>query len=334
MNYFNSKNEPFVTTGFHWLAQEGLYYRLPKDKLNSFNEGISWLGTNTSGGILRFKTDSGSLSLRCQLAKVHHMPHMPSSGHSGLDFYLGSGCNKTFHAIAMPPEGTASFESRILDGAERKLREWTVYFPLYNGVNEVEIGIDEGAALLAPSPFTIEKPFVFYGSSITQGGCASRSGNSYVNMLSRWFDAPVLNFGFSGSAKGEPEMADILRELDASLLVIDYDHNAPSPEHLQDTHENFFKRIREKKPLLPIVLISLPNFEKNVEINTRRRAIIHNTYEKAIADNDKNVYFIDGESLFGSHSRELCTVDTVHPNDLGFYRMARRISSTIRQIIN
>ena len=113
---------------------------------------------------------------------------------------------------------------------------------------------------------------------------------------------------------------------------MDYDHNAPSVDHLKETHEPFFRRIREKNPDLPVVMLTKPDYDYDAR-GAERRAIIRATYENAVAAGDKNVYFVDGETYFGSEDRELCTVDRVHPNDIGHYRMAAMVEPIIKKIL-
>ena len=117
------------------------------------------------------------------------------------------------------------------------------------------------------------------------------------------------------------------------IFVFDYDHNAPDVEFLQQTHEPFFKRIREKNPDLPIVMMSSPDFDYRPD-KPQRRDIVKQTYLNAVANGDKNVYYIDGSTFFGDTDRHLCTVDCIHPNDLGFYRMAGVIEPVIKRILD
>jgi hypothetical protein len=140
------------------------------------------------------------------------------------------------------------------------------------------------------------------------------------------------NFGFSGNARGDIELAEYISGIDMSIFVYDYDHNAPTPEHLSNTHEPFFKLIREKNPDLPIVMMTRPSITYTEE-DKKRREIVRRTYENALSCKDKNVYFIDGESFFGDSDREICTIDRIHPNDLGFYKMASVIEPVIKAIL-
>ena len=124
-------------------------------------------------------------------------------------------------------------------------------------------------------------------------------------------------------------MADYLNTLDMSVFVYDYDHNAPTVEHLQQTHEPFFKRIREVHPDVPVIMMTRPGAVYDDEAKARRE-VVRQTYNNAISNGDTNVFFIDGEEFFGNIDRYSCAVDTIHPNDLGFYRMANVIEPVMK----
>jgi hypothetical protein len=143
----------------------------------------------------------------------------------------------------------------------------------------------------------------------------------------------LINFGFSGCGRGELAVAQAISELELSAFVMDYDHNAPDPEHLKATHEAFFKEVRKHRPDLPIILVSKPDFDTNSWENMLRREIIQETYDNALNSGDQHVYFVDGETLFGDYERDACTVDGCHPNDLGFMRMADVITPVVKEAI-
>ena len=201
---------------------------------------------------------------------------------------------------------------------------------MYSDVKELYIGLQKDAVLKEAKPYKNTKPIVYYGSSVTQGGCASRPGMSYQAIISREFDYDYINLGFSGNGRAEDEIAEYISNLDMSVFVYDYDYNAPTPEYLEETHEKMFKTIREKQPDLPIIMMSRPKFFLN-DRERKRRSIIETTYKNAISAGDKNVYFIDGEAL-----TELCkdegTVDGTHPTDFGFVSMANAVSKVLANI--
>ena len=184
------------------------------------------------------------------------------------------------------------------------------------------------------SPHRVGKPILFYGSSITQGGCASRPSNCHCALISRWLDAQQINLGFSGNAKGEAFIAEAIAKLSLSCFVMDYDHNAPTAEHLQNTHEAFFQIIRKAQPKLPVVFVSRPYGDTgDYENAAKRRDIILNTYLNAKNNGDRYVYFVDGMSFFDEIDREAGTVDLLHPNDLGFYLMAKQIVPVVKEAL-
>lgn len=324
----------FEISGFPWLDSDRCFCRLKKDSISRFGEGIQRLAMHTSGGILRFACDSPVLGVRVELTSGDDMSHMPRSGSSGVDLYIGRGKEKRFYKTAMPDTyGETKYEA-LYRGYGSGMNEWTVNFPLYNGISRFQIGLVPGSIIQKPTTYTIQKPIAFYGSSITQGACASRPGNAYTHILCRWLDAGMVNLGFSGGALGEPGMAELIASLSMSLFIMDYDHNAPGVEHIRNTHENFFKIIRKAQPLLPVIFVTRPDTDADPEECALRRDMIYRTYSNALQAGDKNVYFVDGHHLFGKENRDACTVDECHPNDLGFMRMAESIFPTAKQALN
>lgn len=324
VNYFDALKKPFELTGFAWRREGEPLYRIPKNFTEKeINRGVLSLARHTSGGTVRFKTDSPYLTIRADYNSFGDMSHMPRSGSAGFDLYtVGDDGRELYLTTIQPrPENRSkTLEQRFNNVPGGKMRSYTVYFPLYSGVKNLEIGVKPGSKVLPPDPQKIGKPIVFYGSSITQGGCASRPANNYTTMLCRAVDAPQINLGFSGSAKGEIALAEAIGKLDMAVFVLDYDYNAPSAEHLAKTHEPFFKAVRKANPDVPVIMLSKCSW-----ISPARRDIIKKTYDNAVRGGDKNVWFIDGQELFGEPGQNMCTVDHCHPNDLGFYMMYRRV---------
>ena len=309
------------------------YFRLPEEIIDQVNEKVTFLATYSAGGRVRFRTDSPVIEMRHSVANITLAgPGTGIIGRSGADCYVDG---------IFRGNRPRAFDSALLTTHIEKepcMQDVDIYLPAFNRLLTFEIGVEDGAQVEAPRPYTVQKPIVFYGSSITHGEAASHPGNSYVSQVARKLDADFINLGFAGAARGEQIMADYIAGLDMSLFVLDYDHNAPTVEHLQNTHYNFYETVRKAQPLLPILMMSKPDFEGNPtsaarQTNILRRAVIQSTWEKARKNGDQNVYFLDGETFFDTKDRDLCTSDLTHPNDLGFYRMAQAIAPTIEKIL-
>lgn len=282
------------------------------------------LGRRNTGVRLRFRTDAPKFTLRMVLETEEVDPQMALPGSAGLDVYEGIGSFSRFLGIMAP--WTYGFRNRPIEKEFAKspgFQTITLNLPRNERLLSLELLLPDGASVSEAPAYRCPEPIVFYGSSITEGGCAPRPGTAYTSILCRWLDCDYLNYGFSGGAKGEPLFAEYIASIEPmSLFVMDYDHNAPDAEHLARTHEPFFRIIREARPELPIVIMSRPDFDSNPEDSRRRRDIIMKTYLSARAAGDPNVYFVNGENFFGDMRRDECTIDGCHPNALGFGRMA------------
>ncbi len=329
----NAKELPFEKRGVFFDESEGCYRRMPKEKSSKISWGIDWMAQATTGGRIRFITDSPYVAIKAVVSKIKLSANFSVVGRAGISVYKDG----IFHGHVTPyhDDIEASVnEKTYFDGIVyvKNNGKWNaeLYLPLYNDVlYEVYIGVKKGASLDKPTPYTYnEKPIVFYGSSITQGGCASRPGNDYTALVSRWLDSDYVNLGFSGGAKGEPEMAEYLASLTASIFVIDYDANAPTVEWLKQTHFALYEKIRRINPTTPIVFMTYPSIHYRIDKENLRgqtRELIYQNYLTAKKNGDNRIFFIDGGTLYGEEDWDSCTADTSHPNDLGFYRMAKGI---------
>ena len=331
---------PFRLSGFPWFPQDGKLHRIPAHIAQKISPSVTRLATKTAGGTLSFRTDSNRLYLEAVVTEAIPTSKFSACGRSGFDVYMRrDDCNKLiFVKSVLPDPGVKlmkldipKISSLMLEGSSN-IVEVLINFPPYDGVESLQVGLEADSLVLPPVPYAIEKPILFYGSSITQGGCASRPGNAYPNHLCRRLRANFVNFGFSGSAKGEALMAQTIAQLEMSVFVMDYDHNAHTHEHLQNTHEPFFKTVRAAHPELPIILISRP-CTRPFPSTLKYKQIVRQTYENALAAGDKKVWFIDGGTLFGTTDADACTIDGTHPNDIGFLRMANTIEPVLRRAL-
>ena len=325
VKYWNVEEEPFRLYGV--FRENGTLRRMPEKVAEAANTGVVTLHACTAGGRVRFITNSPYIAIYAKMPKIYRMSHFTLTGCGGFDVYVGKKYSGTF----VPPYNIEDTFEQVVDFGWENMREITINLPLYAYVSEMYIGLAETAQVLPPKPYTYEKPIVYYGSSITQGGCASRPGNAYSNVISRNLDIDQINLGFSGSARGEEAIAEYIKDLDMSVFVYDYDHNAPDEEHLNNTHEKFFKIIREKNPNLPVVMMSRPQ-PVLYEWTQKRRDIVYKTYENAKNSGDENVYFLDGPQLMALAGTD-GNVDGCHPTDLGFASMARALQPVLEGIL-
>ncbi len=324
LTYHNFLDEPFRVYG---LVKEGAtYIRLPEASAAAVSPAVYDMYRTTTGGRLRFVSDSPYVAIRASLSRVERIPNMTAMGTLGFDLYADG-----LYAGTFAPSMTEDAYEAIVRFPESKTRSLMIHFPLYANIDSLEIGLDERATLTAAADYRVEKPMVFYGSSITNGACASRPGMAYPAQVGRLLDADHYNLGFGGSAKGEPSMAEYIASLDMSVFVLDYDHNASDPDYLLKTHEPFYKTVREKNPDLPILMLTAPKVDRN-ETWQKRYEIIKKTYENAVSAGDKNVYFLDGAAPLYDIGPDYF-VDGIHPSDLGFYRMAGAVADILRPIL-
>ncbi len=310
------------------------FIRLPKEVAFNASEVVSRLYNQTAGGRLRFSTNSKNIKIIAKWNSRTSLNHMPATGVYGFTLQedYKNGKNKFIGTFVPTYDSLKGYESQI-SLSRKKLRYFTLYFPLYNEVSELLLLVDKGAILEKGLSYNDFKPIVYYGSSITQGGCASRPDNSYQSIITKKYNLDYINLGFSGGCRAEESLVKYMAGLDASVFVCDYDHNAPTVEYLQNTHYKLYKTYRSINPNTHILFISRPSYYIKTTMNPKARLkIIKETYEKAISEGDKNVYFLDGRKLF-KREYNLCTVDGIHPNDLGFYFMAKAIGNEIVKIL-
>ncbi len=336
--FLDVREEPFQVYGLYDYKKEPQFLRMPKPVAEATSDGVRDLNFCTAGGRVRFSTDSSYVAIKTEMPYQCLMGHMALAGSAGFDLYVDGELGSSYYKTFFPPSSEGHGYEAVIEFPDRKMRQLTINFPLYSPVDNLYIGLQDSAAVGEGKRYRFEKLVLFYGSSITQGACASRPGICYQGYLSRHLDTDYINLGFSGSAAGEDAIADYMAGLDISVFVCDYDHNALNAEHLKKTHEKMFLKFREKSPELPIIFVTAPTFvenDPNLLPNlsndwSARRDVIYRTYQNAKCRGDKNVYFIDGWSLYQGPDRDSCSVDGLHPNDLGFFRMAEAMEPVLR----
>ena len=315
---------------------KGDFCRLPRELLSRCSEGVQRLAEYLAGACVRFSTDAESLAVVWELITSANMTHFSPCGKNGMELYEETD-NGTRHIANLLPAlengGACRLQQSSFVRLPGGMRSYVLYLPLYNGLKTLMLGLPPEAQLWEGRTPRTETPIVFYGSSVTQGACASKAGSCYTTLLARRLDAEQINLGFAGNARGEAELAHYIASLNMSLFVYDYDHNAPDVEHLQATHEPFFRIIREAHPDLPIVMLSRTDAGKRNAAMEARRRVIMNTYSNARHTGDRKVWFVNGAELMGNTDLDLCSVDGVHPTDIGFLRMADELEPLLRDIL-
>ena len=328
----------FTIRGLAWFKEnKGSFSRLPHRAQKLVREPVWELAQCPASARICFRSDTTTLAVRVKNDDAGHMMHMPSSGSNGCILYCGEPGQMRPWASAIPESEGGSFERELFTGVPKKMREFVLYLPSYKALRSLEIGLSSGAKIEKPSAPALSKPVVFYGTSITQGGCANTAGTDFVSTLGRNLNLDVINLGFSGNGKGEPELAQLVSEIDASLYVLDYAGNV-NAQQLKETLPPFVKILRQKRPKTPILIVTNVCFstydwrDSTRDELEQRRDVMMEFYLRTRESGDRNIHLADGFSLipFGTDG---AYVDGVHPTDHGFALMAERLAPAIRMIL-
>lgn len=312
------------------------YERLP-DSLRNISRKPLWaLGQNSAGLALRFRSNSTTIAAKWEVLLNRNMNHMTLTGIKGLDLYcLQDG--KWVFVNSGRPSGKVN-EATIISHMKPEEREYMLYLPLYDGVTSLSIGVDSLAEIAQPKvnlPVR-EKPIVFYGTSILQGGCASRPGMAHTNIISRWLNRECVNLGFSGNALLDLEIAEVVAGVDASVYVLDFVPNA-NVQQMKERADKFYTIIRSRHPDTPVIFLEDPIFthtrfdQRIAEEVAQKNETVNAIFQSLKKRGEKNIYMISSKDMLG-HDGE-ATVDGVHFTDLGMMRYAELVCPVIKKCI-
>jgi CubicO group peptidase (beta-lactamase class C family)/lysophospholipase L1-like esterase len=321
--------------GQGWTDTDRDFDRFPARARDDVRDAVWDLSRHSAGLSVRFTTNATRIRMRWTVTQNRlALPHMPATGVSGLDLYAREGRGWHFVGGARPTE-TPTNETDVIVGLPPSPREFRAYLPLYNGVSRLEVGVPEDASFRFEAPST-RRPIVIYGTSITQGCCASRPGMAYPAMLGRRLDEPVINLGFSGNGKAEPEIARLLAELDAAVFVLDALPNL-TPAQVVERMPAFIDTIRAARPRTPIVLVEhlpYPNLRfrasKAADVATAN-ASLRRIYDERRKAGDRYLTLVSSATLLGDDGDG--TVDDSHPTELGFARMVDGLEPSLRRVL-
>jgi lysophospholipase L1-like esterase len=338
-HWLSPLQDPIHTAGFPWLQKEGLYRRLPIKPPHPVRPAVDALANCTTGGQIRFSTNSSRLAIRVRLSAPADLYHMPATGQCGFDCYIGPPGQQRYLATTQFDHTQREYECALFSGGGNDTKNITLNFPLYQGVEEVWLGIEPNTKVLAPPSYDSSSRIIFYGTSITQGACASRPGTAFTNILSRRINREFINLGFSGNGDGRPALAHIVNEIpDPACYVLDYDANVTDARKMRETLPRFIEILREKNPETPILVISrIPTAnelydQKIYKKRLEKMRVQRNTVNRLQAQDDNNISFLDGATLMGDALLET-TVDGGHPTDLGFWLMANSLTPVLEKIL-
>jgi hypothetical protein len=320
--------------GLPWFSEDKpALRRLPLRLKDRFRPPVWDLAQDPSGGRIRFRTDSTTIGLVAANPRFSNMHHMASVGENGFDLYVG----RDYLGSAWPDAaGKMAKEWQV--GRQRKMRDITFYLPLYKAVTIQELSLDADARLEPATPYATAKPIVYYGSSITQGGCASNPGGSCQAILERKLNADFVNLGISGNGLGEPALAEAICELDPSCIVLDFWGN-PSAAQYAAALPVFVDTLRKKWPRLPILVTSpfyLPSEEIGGEAGngwSAKRLMAREFVEQRRKGGDRSLVFVDGLKMLNREQAD-GLVDGVHCNSLGFYFNALGLEPYLRKALS
>jgi lysophospholipase L1-like esterase len=324
--------------GRGWNDTSNFYDRLPARAEGMVRKPVWDLSRDSAGMCVRFVTDATSLRARWALTDPWlYLPNMTAIGKSGLDLYVRMETGWRWLAVGQPIAQTN--EAVLVENLIPGKREYLLYLPLYNGTKFVELGISTNAVIEKAGSWGpgVRKPIVFYGTSILQGLSASRPGMVHSAILGRRFNWPTINLGFSGNGKMEPEMADLLAELDPSVYVLDCLPNMVADE-IKERVEPCVRKLRAAHPATPIVLVEDRTMQNSFLIagqmeyyHLKDRAALKAAYESLKKTGVKNLYYIPGEHLFGDDGEG--SVDGSHPTDLGSMRQADTFAKVLGPLL-
>jgi len=321
--------------GRGWTETKRYFDRLPAKAEGVVRPPVWSLSRHSAGMCVRFATDATEISARYELLSAKlGMPHMPPTGVSGLDLYAQDD-QGTWRWVAVTRPDAQAVKATFASSIPPGRRNYMVYLPLYNGVESLEIGVPADAAF-EPVPPRSDKPIVYYGTSIAHGACASRPGMAFPSILGRRLDRPVVNLAFSGNGRMDPEVVDLLAELDAAVYCIDCLPNMQGPEVAERT-EPLVHALRKARSQTPIVLIEDRTYTNAWLLPSARqrhaasRAALKAAYEKLKAEGVEGLHYVEGEHLLGDDDEG--ATDGSHPSDLGMMRMADALEPVLRPIL-
>lgn len=299
LQWFSPMQTTFQISGFAWFQEEQTYRRLPKQPKYEITEAVDILANCTAGGQIRFRTNATTLRVKVKLQGKANMYHMPATGECGFDCYIGDPGNQRFCGVTSYNHSQEQYEANLFERQEDDSILVTLHFPLYQGVEKVQIGLNANAVIQRPPDYDCHKKLIFLWDIHSPRRMCFSPRNAYTNILSRRFNQEFINLGFSGNGKGEAEMARLIREIEEpACLVLDYEPNCVSTALYKETLPRFIQIYRETHPTVPILVISkYPYAHERVNSTLQQDRSERLTFQKQLiqqlqTDGDSHLYFM------------------------------------------
>lgn len=303
-----SENVDFSKTTYTTRATVSEFGASAESEMNN-------LFRSASGNQLVFKSNSTSIIIKAELKRAFGYRKMMLWNSSGFDVYeIRNGVYQHCTVFA-PTEGKTCFAERIVAS---KGSEVCIFLPNYNCINKLYLGVDKGCVV--EPVFSKQLPIVFYGNSVTQGASASRSSNSFVNLIYKRMHSDVINLSISSCCRGQSDMARMIGQINCRAIVVDYTRNAYNAKVFTESFGRFYKELRKWHPDKKIILMTSACFNHWVDFYEYDE-IVKKTYNKAVESGD-NTYLLDQRSLFSEEEYDFVTVDGSHYIDYGMFKVA------------
>lgn len=338
LKFSNALNYTLINKGFDDTTTP--YTRLPQYLNDTIREGLKYVAENSAGIGVRFATNSTAIGVKYVLTNNFHMNHMADTGTKGTDLYIRHD-DGSWHFVATSiPRKDSIQTKKYVDNLDGNMHEYTIYLPLYDGIVDLEIGVDSAAIISKPlvnSPRS-DKKIVFYGTSITQGGCASRTGMVSTSILQRRLDVECVNLGFSGQGRLDLIIAQAMATIpNVAAYVIDPVSNCKT-ETIDTLAIPFIKELCKAHPNTAIFIVEGQTYahepydlQQQVKMPTTNK-MLHKKFMELRNAGYENVYYVDRDNLIGPDGEG--TVDGAHLTDVGFVYYANKLLPYLRAVLD
>lgn len=335
LKYFDARQFPLLGTAAPNQARNS-YVRLPDSLKGKIPESLWSLGNNSAGMSIRFASDATQIGVKFKTATRFEMNHMTYTGIHGADLYVLADNGKwEFVGAARPAMSKNDVKVTIMSNMKKKQREYMLFLPLYDGLDSLYVGVDSLSEVVQPQlVISRHRPVVTYGTSVTQGGCATRPGMVHTNIIQRELNREVINLGFSGNGQLHAEVAEVMASVEAGIYIIDCLPNCTS-KTLQERLLPFVEILRKARPEVPILFLESPYFpltRLDAEVNktiTEKNATYKQLFNQLKAKGEKNIYYLDGHRILEDNWDY--TIDNYHFTDLGFTHFAKVLIPLIKK---